>query len=142
MTLAQSAAVLECPGSFSERSISGYCVDSRTLKSGELFVALKGERVDGHDFLKDAHSKGAAAALVSKSYQGYIPDLPLLAVDDPLAALQKLAKNALLESPSQLSLSLDRLEKPRRRNLPRRFWLKSTGSLLLPAIVIHKWAFL
>lgn len=108
MTLAQLAAVLECSGTFPDRSIRGYCIDSRHLQKGELFIALKGERVDGHDFLEEVCRKGAAAAVVSKSYQGrgpgfpHDPGFPLLAVDDPLVALQGLAKHAICESSSRV----------------------------------------
>ena len=42
----------------------GVSTDSRTLKPNELFVALKGERFDGHDSIAEAHSRGAAGALV------------------------------------------------------------------------------
>jgi UDP-N-acetylmuramoyl-tripeptide--D-alanyl-D-alanine ligase len=62
-------------------------VDSRTVAPGDLFVALPGERVDGHDYLSAAAAAGAAAALVAR------PDaaLPCVAVDDPVAGLGRLA---------------------------------------------------
>jgi UDP-N-acetylmuramoyl-tripeptide--D-alanyl-D-alanine ligase len=62
-------------------------VDSRTVAPGDLFVALPGERVDGHDFLAAAAAAGAAAALVSRPD----PALPGVAVDDPVAGLGRLA---------------------------------------------------
>jgi UDP-N-acetylmuramoyl-tripeptide--D-alanyl-D-alanine ligase len=64
--------------------------DSRDLKAGDLFVALRGERFDGDDFVAKALAQGAAAALVSDARA---PDLSgaLIAVDDPLAALGRLA---------------------------------------------------
>lgn len=46
--------------------VSGAAVDSRQLSQGELFVALPGEHVDGHDFLAQAHARGAGGALVSR----------------------------------------------------------------------------
>jgi UDP-N-acetylmuramoyl-tripeptide--D-alanyl-D-alanine ligase len=62
-------------------------VDSRTIGPGDLFVALPGERVDGHDFLGAAAAAGAAAALTTR------PDgaLPCVVVDDAVAALGLLA---------------------------------------------------
>jgi UDP-N-acetylmuramoyl-tripeptide--D-alanyl-D-alanine ligase len=69
---------------------------------GELFFALKGERVDGHTFLQDVQQKGALAAVVSKDYQGEIRGLRLIHVDDPLQALQELAKSALMSSSSRV----------------------------------------
>lgn len=49
-------------------SISGASLDSRTVKPGSLFVALKGASQDGHNYLSEAFSRGAAAALVSREY--------------------------------------------------------------------------
>ena len=64
--------------------------DTRALAAGDLFVALKGERFDGHDFVAQALSQGAAAALVdAERAQGWTG--PLIAVDDTLAALGALA---------------------------------------------------
>jgi UDP-N-acetylmuramoyl-tripeptide--D-alanyl-D-alanine ligase len=62
-------------------------VDSRTVGAGDLFVALPGERVDGHDFLGAAAAAGAAAAITTR------PDdaLPCVVVADPVAALGRLA---------------------------------------------------
>ncbi|MGY1643802.1 UDP-N-acetylmuramoyl-tripeptide--D-alanyl-D-alanine ligase [Geodermatophilus sp. SYSU D00703] len=62
-------------------------VDSRTVTLGDLFVAVPGERVDGHDFLAAAAAAGAVAALATR------PDdaLPCVVVDDPVAALGRLA---------------------------------------------------
>jgi UDP-N-acetylmuramoyl-tripeptide--D-alanyl-D-alanine ligase len=62
-------------------------VDSRTVAPGDLFVALPGERVDGHEYLAAAASAGAAAALVARPD----PALPCVAVDDPVAGLGRLA---------------------------------------------------
>ena len=61
--------------------------DTRTLQPGDLFVALRGERFDGHDHLAQAQAAGAAAALASHG----LGVLPGLQVKDPLAALQQLA---------------------------------------------------
>ncbi len=70
--------------------LSGFTVDTRQLRAGQIFVAIKTDRRDGHDFLRDAQQAGASAALVSK------PDptltLPQLVVADPLAAFQAIAR--------------------------------------------------
>ena len=65
--------------------------DARQMQPGALFIALRGERFDGHDFVDDAAVRGAAAALVSRAWadQRLEPPLPLLVVDDPLSALQR-----------------------------------------------------
>lgn len=65
--------------------------DSRTLEPGDLFVALKGERFDGHAFVGSAFARGAAAALVTESAAVAQPG-SLIAVDDSLAGLARLAR--------------------------------------------------
>jgi UDP-N-acetylmuramoyl-tripeptide--D-alanyl-D-alanine ligase len=70
----------------------GYSIDSRTVQAGELFFAVKGERLDGHDFVEQALSRGAIGAVVRKDQLSrYSNRAGLLAVDDTLAALQTLA---------------------------------------------------
>jgi UDP-N-acetylmuramoyl-tripeptide--D-alanyl-D-alanine ligase len=70
----------------------GYSIDSRTVKPGELFFAVKGERLDGHDYVGAAFEKGAAAAVIRKDQlQRYSNKSRLLSVDDTLVALQTLA---------------------------------------------------
>lgn len=61
----------------------------------ESFFALKGACADGHSFLNEAAQKGAAAAVVSKSYCGSQSKMPLIYVEDPLESLQLLAKKFL-----------------------------------------------
>jgi UDP-N-acetylmuramoyl-tripeptide--D-alanyl-D-alanine ligase len=70
----------------------GYSIDSRTVQPGELFFAVKGERLDGHDFVEQALSRGAIGAVVEKEQRArYSNPAGLLAVDDTLVALQTLA---------------------------------------------------
>nr|MDT0252994.1 UDP-N-acetylmuramoyl-tripeptide--D-alanyl-D-alanine ligase [Endozoicomonas sp.] len=54
-------------------SVTGVSIDTRTLKHGDLFIAIKGPRFDGHEYLKQAHSVGAVAALT----EHYVADAPL-----------------------------------------------------------------
>lgn len=70
---------------------TGVSIDTRTIAPGDLFVALQADR-DGHDFVAQALSKGAAAALVSRVPDGVAPDAPLLIVPDVLAALEDLGR--------------------------------------------------
>jgi UDP-N-acetylmuramoyl-tripeptide--D-alanyl-D-alanine ligase len=78
-----AATAARAPG----KQISGWSIDSRTLAPGDLFVALRGENHDGHDYVNAALEKGAAGAVVERDL-----DSPsLLVVEDTLAALQKLA---------------------------------------------------
>ncbi|MBI5140807.1 MAG: UDP-N-acetylmuramoyl-L-alanyl-D-glutamate--2,6-diaminopimelate ligase [Nitrospirae bacterium] len=72
---------------------TGASIDTRTIKAGELFVALPGAKADGHAFVPQAFSKGAAAALVKSDYirpEG-IEESRLIRVPDPLVALQGMA---------------------------------------------------
>lgn len=75
-----------------KKSFSGVSSDTRTLKPGNLFIALSGERFDAHDFLLRASDGGAAGVIVSKQ-DIYIPDkLTVIVVADTLTALQDLAR--------------------------------------------------
>lgn len=69
--------------------VTGYSIDSRSIKPHELFFAIKGDRFDGHDFVASALDRGAEAAVVSNSFAG---SGNLLRVEDPLVALQALAR--------------------------------------------------
>jgi UDP-N-acetylmuramoyl-tripeptide--D-alanyl-D-alanine ligase len=90
MTLGQAHALL--PGSTrvgdAAIEIERVTSDSRTLQPGDLFVALRGERFDGHDFLPAARAAGAVAAIAERGLD--TAALPGLQVDDTLAALQQL----------------------------------------------------
>ena len=68
--------------------IEGISIDSRTTKPGDLFVAIKGERFNGHDFVKTAAASGAAALMVS---QAVTSPLAQIRVPDTLQALSELA---------------------------------------------------
>jgi UDP-N-acetylmuramoyl-tripeptide--D-alanyl-D-alanine ligase len=74
--------------------VSGLSIDTRTLKPGDLFVALKGEARDGHEFVRSALEKKATAALVSYVPDGVAPDAPLLRVANTQRALEDLARAA------------------------------------------------
>ena len=86
---------LECE---SNVLVTGYQVDSRRIGPGELFFALGGDRVDGHQFLADVASNGGLGAVISDLYAGPTFGLELLRVADVLEALQGLAKAFLAES--------------------------------------------
>src|SRR3990172_8238146 len=65
-------------------------IDSRQVRSGDLFFALRGERGDGHDFVPQALAAGAAGAVVERPIEA-TPDAALFQVSDSLQALQRLA---------------------------------------------------
>lgn len=64
--------------------------DSRQIKDGSLFLAIKGERVDGHDFIEKCYNAGAVCALCEKAPQN--PAKPYILVDSTLEAVKKVAK--------------------------------------------------
>jgi UDP-N-acetylmuramoyl-tripeptide--D-alanyl-D-alanine ligase len=72
--------------------ITGVSTDTRTLRPGELFVAIRGPNHDGHDFLDQALARGATALLVSRSTDGPT-EIPRLEVDDTLWALGEIARS-------------------------------------------------
>ena len=66
-------------------------IDSRTLISGDLFIAIKGKNFDGHNFLKEAFNKGAKAVVIKEGMHKLLPkDLSYWTVNDTLEAFQKL----------------------------------------------------
>jgi UDP-N-acetylmuramoyl-tripeptide--D-alanyl-D-alanine ligase len=96
LTLARIAEFISAAGEFAPEEVAcGYSIDSRTVGLGQLFFAVKGERLDGHDFVEQALEKGAAGAVVRKDRLGRYPQQArLLAVEDTLVALQTLATAA------------------------------------------------
>jgi UDP-N-acetylmuramoyl-tripeptide--D-alanyl-D-alanine ligase len=92
MALAEAARVLDAPPPDGDVRFSGVSTDSRTLRHGELFVALRGEHFDGHAFLEAARAAGAAAALVDARFTGRAP-LPVLVVPDTKRGLGELARH-------------------------------------------------
>lgn len=75
-----------------EREVGDITTDSRLVKKGDVFIAIKGERVDGHDYIQDAVSRGAQALVLSRTPSIQIPESVLaLEVDDTVLALGRLA---------------------------------------------------
>ena len=86
------AASGDLPRGSREPVAQAYSIDSRTIGPGQLFFAVKGERLNGHDFVASALEKGAVGAVVRKDQlHRYASHAQLLAVEDTLAALQTLA---------------------------------------------------
>src|SRR6202041_630788 len=80
------------PGALREPVVKAYSIDSRTIGPSQLFFAVKGERLDGHDYVASALEKGAVAAVVRKDHLCRYPSHEqLLPVEDTLVALQSLA---------------------------------------------------
>jgi UDP-N-acetylmuramoyl-tripeptide--D-alanyl-D-alanine ligase len=88
MKLSNAALSLDATYFGEDVEFTGCSTDSRNLDSGELFIAIKGERFDGHDFIMHAKQRGASAAMVSNTGQHYLPEL---VVKDTRRAMGKLA---------------------------------------------------
>ena len=124
LKLGQIADWIHAEGDFStELEALGYSIDSRTLAAGDLFFAVRGERMDGHDYVEAALKAGAIAAVVSRSWEApdepervdpckllWVPENgpPPNAEDNVLVAMQRLAHqvrkawaNASSASPAQ-----------------------------------------
>ena len=82
-------------GAQDRRRFSGICTDSRNLRAGELFLALKGERFDGHDFITQVTGGGAAGVVAARerweAMAGSPLAVPVIVVEDTLTALGDLA---------------------------------------------------
>ncbi|MDP4840819.1 MAG: UDP-N-acetylmuramoyl-tripeptide--D-alanyl-D-alanine ligase [Alphaproteobacteria bacterium] len=86
-------------------SVNNVLIDSREIRGGELFVALKGPKFDGHDYVADALDKGASGALVDHvpdNLKGSPETFPLIVVEDVLQALNDLAKAARARSTAKI----------------------------------------
>lgn len=84
--------------------ITGISIDTRTLQPGEAYFAIKGERLDGHDFVTSAMKAGASVAIVSEEKLVALGGiaLPLIVVNDVLSALRVLAVAARKRSRAQI----------------------------------------
>ena len=128
--------VLEAPSSLENAGAlvaTGYSIDSRTVAPGELFFAVRGERLDGHDFVAGAFERGAVAAVVSRARVASLPDAalahPLLITEDPLLALQSLAAHVRRQwGRGSSPLPARRERPPPKKPWPRRWAQSSTCS--------------
>ena len=92
LALSRAAELVSASGDFNPAAIAtGYSIDSRTLQPGDLFFAVKGERLDGHDFVEAALAGGAVAAVLERQHAArFARKNQLLMVEDTLLALQRL----------------------------------------------------
>ena len=91
--LTEAASALGAdPSVYSDREITNITLDSREVDGGSVFIAVKGDRFDAHDFVPDVLAKGAAAAVCEKRIDGAAPDR-IIYVPDTRRALLDLAKH-------------------------------------------------
>ncbi len=90
-----------CHGTFAglrdTAAIAGFSIDTRTIRQNEVFIALRGPRFNGHDFVADAFNRGAIGAVVSRMeyerrpWERFLDRCFFIQVDDPLSGLQEMA---------------------------------------------------
>ncbi len=99
LSLARVAGAVGATGDFDREAVAqGYSLDTRSMKPGELFFAVKGERLDGHDYVDAALKAGAVAAVVQRDHlANFASAKNLIVVEDSLQALQRLARFARRE---------------------------------------------
>ncbi|MDH5423644.1 MAG: UDP-N-acetylmuramoyl-tripeptide--D-alanyl-D-alanine ligase [Gammaproteobacteria bacterium] len=88
MMISEVASIFNTKFSGEDKKFNSVSIDSRTLNPGDLFIALKGENFDGHEYLQLASEKGAVAAIVDRKIEA---DLPVIVVQDTKLALGRLA---------------------------------------------------
>ncbi|MFA5468234.1 MAG: UDP-N-acetylmuramoyl-tripeptide--D-alanyl-D-alanine ligase [Sphaerochaetaceae bacterium] len=92
--------------------VSSIVVDSRLTERGSLFVALSGEKANGHDYVGEAFAKGASAALIAQKHLNSVKaqlngaDKPLIIAEEPRQALWKMAKGHVDEHPQVIKIGV------------------------------------
>ncbi len=96
MHLAEACTAVGAEVRGPDARFTGVSTDTRTIAPGDLFVAIRGERYDGHEFLQVARDRGAAAAMVDARFAaqaGAAAPLPLLVVDETRRGLGRLGRS-------------------------------------------------
>lgn len=78
--------------------VTGFSIDSRSMRQGNVFVALKGEKSDGHEFLRDADRKGASCLVIDSEMDLRGIDAGVIRVGNSLKALQEIARKKRLKN--------------------------------------------
>lgn len=99
LATALGSRIVGAPNSDQNVEIVGVSTDTRTMQAGNLFVALKGEHFDGHDFIPTARQQGASAAIVSTPVA---VDLPQIPVPNTETALGEIARRWRLCCPARV----------------------------------------
>jgi UDP-N-acetylmuramoyl-tripeptide--D-alanyl-D-alanine ligase len=86
----------------SQENVTGISIDTRTLVAGEAFFAIKGDRLDGHDYAEAALAKGAAFAVVDEASAKRFPNAALLVVGETLQAMRDVAAAARARSNAKI----------------------------------------
>ena len=90
-------------GALPARGVTGVSIDTRTIAEGDLFVALKGDNSDGHDYVRKAFEAGAAAALIDEAHANALAgEGPLYVAKDTLLALESLGRASRARSKARI----------------------------------------
>lgn len=92
MRLEEAAVAIGATSRGGDARFDGVSTDTRTIAPGDLFIAIRGDRYDGHEFLRVARDRGAAAAMVDERFEGDAP-LPLVVVDETRRGLGRLGRH-------------------------------------------------
>lgn len=92
MKLSEAAQAMNGQLSGEDATFESVTTDSRSIRAGQLFIALRGDRFDGHDYAAEALTKGAAAVVLERGQEKRVVG-PSIAVDDTLLALGRLGKH-------------------------------------------------
>ena len=94
LQLSDLARVLGVAVQGADAPITGLAIDSRAVTTGDLFVAIRGDRVDGSDFIEKALARGAAAVVSSRALSHTIPHLTVADSGTACAAFGRLARES------------------------------------------------
>ena len=98
------AAALGAPSAPPVSAIDGVSIDTRTLRPGDLFIAIKGEAQDGHSYVGKAFALGAGAAVIAAANAEALAGLgPIYVADDTLKAMQRLGGAARARSDARIA---------------------------------------
>lgn len=111
---------------------------SKEIKENTLFIPIKGEKYDGHDFLEDAYNNGCRIFLTDKNHEFYKKDISLIEVNDTLLALGSLARFYLDKFNVDLIGVTGSVGKTSTRDIIIVFKLKNIKHLKMNLIIIMK----
>ena len=135
-----AAALGAAPGGPLRAPVAGVSIDTRTLRPGDLFFAIKGESSDGHDYVERAFAAGAAACVVAAAHAPALATLgPLFAVDEPLRAMERLGVEARVRSRARIVAVTGSVGKTSAKEMLRLMLSKTGATHASPASYNNHW---
>jgi len=122
------------------RSASGVSIDTRTLQKGDLFIALRGDSRDGHEFVRDAFAKGAVAAVVDEEHARALSGAgPLMIVRDVQASLERLGAYARSRTGAYVAAITGSVGKTSTKEMARAIFSRVGATHVSPASYNNHW---